>query len=66
MGKKGALVIKKFRVSGMWHREYLADDATHANELAHADINMINVHNMTHVVQEIKEQELHLKAVEEE
>ena len=57
---------KKYRVSGMWHKYYFAEDATHANKIAYEELNMINVNNMNHVVQYIDEQEPHLKAVEEE
>jgi len=65
LGKKGTLMIKKYRVSGQWHKFYFANDATHANKLAHEDVSMINVNQMNHSVQKIDELELGLKAVED-
>ena len=59
-------MIKKYKVSGQWHKYYFANDATHANKIAHEELNMINVNNMNHIVQKIDEQETHLKAVEDE
>ena len=59
-------MIKKYKVSGQWHKYYFANDATHANKIAHEELNMINVNSMNHTVQKIDEQEPHLKAVEDE
>jgi len=59
-------MIKKYKVSGQWHKYYFANDATHANQIAHEELNMINVNKMNHIVQKIDEQETHLKAVEDE
>tara|TARA_B100000579_G_C22531533_1_gene710965 strand:- start:301 stop:480 length:180 start_codon:yes stop_codon:yes gene_type:complete len=58
-------MIKKYRVSGQWHKFYFANDATHANKLAHEDLSKINVNQLNHAVQKIDELELGLKAVED-
>ena len=39
-------MVKKFRVSGSWSRQYLAEDETHANKLAHQELSMRNIHNI--------------------
>ena len=55
-------MIKKYKVSGQWHKYYFANDATHANKIAHEELNMINVNSMNHIVQKIDEQETSLES----
>ena len=48
-------MVKKFRVSGSWSRQYLAEDETHANKLAHQELSMRNIHNIDMNVQKVEE-----------
>ena len=50
-------MIKKYTVSGHWHRTYFAKDMTHANDLAQKDLKTINNQNIKFNVQKIDEVE---------
>ena len=50
-------MIKKYRVSGHWHRTYFAKNLTDENEIAQKDLKSINNQNIKFNVQQIDEVE---------
>lgn len=48
-------MMKKYTVSGHWHRTYFAKDETHANQLGQQDMKMISNKNIKLNIQEINE-----------
>lgn len=48
-------MIKKYRVSGQWHRNYFAKNLTEANRIAQEDLKSFKNQNVNFSVQNIDE-----------